>query len=60
MRRYTQKMLRDMVREGVAVDVTRAGDLKAIPEPAPRARGGDPKRRIWWCEERNCSPRTRG
>ena len=33
MRRYTQKMLREMVREGVAVDVTRAGDLRGIPEP---------------------------
>lgn len=33
MRKYTQKMLRDMVAAGVAVDVTRAADRREIPEP---------------------------
>ena len=32
MQRFTQKELRELVRNGVAVDVTRARDRKAIPE----------------------------
>ena len=32
MQRFTQKELRELVRSGVAVDVTRACDREAIPE----------------------------
>ena len=32
MQRFTQKELRELVRSGVAVDVTRARDREAIPE----------------------------
>lgn len=32
MTRYTQKQLKDMVKQGVATDVTNANDRGAIPE----------------------------
>lgn len=32
MTRYTQKQLKDMVKQGVAIDVTNANDQSAIPE----------------------------
>lgn len=32
MEKYTQKQLRDLVKQGAAVDVTHASDQNAIPE----------------------------
>ena len=33
MTKYTQKQLRDMVKQGVAIDVTNASKPNDIPEP---------------------------
>ena len=36
MQKFTQKQLKELVKSGAAVDVTRAGDRNMIPEPYSR------------------------